>query len=378
MLEGKPLRPSQPLEKEPLVRTSRTALAALAALPLVAALAACSTGGSPAAAPSSVPGSNGAPSTPTSPSPSGSSARPSGSRTGSGSGSDSGVIAGVSTGSAEGAETSHRPTTAQAIATVRAYMTREIGMPVPVPGSFAWTGTDTGKVTVRPRLKANGQLGPTTVVSVTRLRTVWYVEGTRTDGITVDRSALTRRLGSPVRLTGSLTDGGSWRATVTQDRYGPDIRLGSSVIDPYASGWFSMSVPARATASTGSVIFSEDAGSGRGTLRATVVRVRFAPAPPAAPCAPERLLPVLKSWFDDPAGELYITKVNVLACRNGYAHVTGLPRINPPGHSQYDGFALYLQDRGGRWHSLDYGTDISCDEPRLADACRALGEVTSK
>jgi hypothetical protein len=368
MLEGKPLRPSQPLEKEPTVRTSRTTLAALAALPLVVALAACSTGGSPADAPSSVPGSDGTSATQTSSS--GSTAHPSGS--------GSETVAGVSTGSAGSTAVSHRPTTAEAVSTVRAYMTREVGMLNPVAGSFAWTGTNTGEVTVRPRLKGNAQLGPATVVSVTRLRTVWYVDGTRTDGITVDRSALTRRLGSPVRLAGSLTDGGSWRVTVTQDRYGPDVRLGGSPIDPYASGRFDMTVAARATSSTGSVIFSQDAGAGRGTLRATVVRVRFAPAPPAAPCAPERLLPIIKSWFDDPAGELYIIKVNVLACRNGYAHVAGLPRINPPGHSQYDGFAMYLQDRAGRWHSLDYGTDISCDEPQLADACHALGEVKSK
>jgi hypothetical protein len=352
------------------VRTSKTSLSVLAALPLVAALAACSTGGSPAGAPSSVRGSNGAPTPPASTSPSGSSARPSGS--------EAGVMAGEGTGATGSTAVSHRPTTADAIATVRAYMTREVGMHSPVVGSFAWTGTDTAEVIVRPRLRANEPPGPATVVSVTRLRTVWYVDGTRTDGISVDRSALTGRLGSPMRVAGSLTDGGSWRVTVTQDRYGPDVRLGALPIDPYASGRFSMTVPARATASTGSVIFSQDAGSGRGTLRATVVRVRFAPAPPPASCDPASLLPVLKSWFDDPAGGLYITKVNVLACRNGYAHVTGLPRINPSGHSQYDGFAMYLQDRAGRWHSLDYGTDISCDEPQLAGACRALGEVTSK
>jgi len=288
------------------------------------------------------------------------------------------VITGSDARSTASTAVSRRPTSADAVATARAYMTREIGMLSPVTGSFAWTGTDTGEVTVRPRLQEHGKLGPGTVVSVTRLRTVWYVDGTRTDGISVDASGLTGRLGSPLRLAGSLTNGGSWRVTVTQDRYGADVRLASSLIDPYASGHFSMAVHARATALTGSVIFSQDAGNGGGTLRATVVRVRFAPAPPAAPCAPERLLPVVKSWFDDPAGELYITKVNVLACRNGYAHVTGLPRINPPGHSQYDGFAMYLQDRAGRWHSLDYGTDISCDEPQLADACHALGEVKSK
>jgi hypothetical protein len=347
------------------VRTSRTTLAALAALPLVAALAACSNGGSPAAVPSFAPSSTST--SDPAPSPSGTSPRPSGS--------ESGVAAGVGTGRGAGATVSHRPTTAQAVATVRAYMTREIGMRTPVAGPFRWTGTDTGEVTVRPRL-VTGALGPATVVSLTRLRTVWYVDGTRTDGIVVDRTPLDRRLGSSVRLVGSLRTGGSWRVTVTQDRYGPDIRLGGSSLDPYASGWFSTTVTtARATASTGSVIFSEDAGNGGGTLRATVVRVRFAPAPPPAPCAPERLLPVLKAWFDDPAAELYITKVNVLACRNGYAHVTGLPRINPVGHSQYDGFTMYLQDRAGRWHSLDYGTDISCDDPQVAEACRALGEV---
>ncbi|HYJ76562.1 MAG TPA: hypothetical protein VEV65_13230 [Kineosporiaceae bacterium] len=348
------------------MRTSRTTLAALAALPLVAALAACSTAPSASAPAGSA---SAAPQPSASTSASGSSTR--------GTAAASGAVSGGGAGSGARTTTTHRPTVAEALDTVRSYMTREVGMTRPVTGDFRWTGAGTGEVPVRPRL-VEGGLGPATTVSVTRLRTVWFVTGARTDGISVDSSALTGRLGSPMRLAGSLTNGGSWRVTVTQDRYGPDVRLGAWPIDPYASGRFDTTVPARATSSTGSVIFSQDAGAGRGTLRATVVRVRFAPAPPAAPCAPERLLPVIKSWFDDPAGELYITKVNVLACRNGYAHVTGLPRINPPGHSQYDGFTMYLQDRAGRWHSLDYGTDISCDEPQLADACQALGEVTSK
>jgi hypothetical protein len=257
-------------------------------------------------------------------------------------------------------------------------MTREVGMLRPVAGSFAWTGTDTAEVTVRPRLRANEPPGPATVVSVTRLRTVWYVDGTRTDGISVDRSALTGRLGSPVRVAGSLTDGGSWRVTVTQDRYGPDVRLGGLPIDPYASGRFSMTVPARATASTGSVIFSQDAGSGRGALRASVVRVRFAPASPPASCAPASLLPVLRSMFDDPAVELHVTTTRVLACRNGYAHVIGVPRVNPKGHSQYDSVEVYLQDRSGRWETLDYGTSLDCDTAALAQACKALGEVPQR
>jgi hypothetical protein len=365
MLESKPLRHSQPLEKEPAMRTSRTSLAALAALPLVAALAACSTGGSPSAAPSSVGGSSSASSTPASTSPSGSSTRPSDA--------ESGAAAGA--GATGRTPVSHRPTTADAVATVRAYMTREVGMVSPVAGSFTWTGTDTGEVTVHPKAKGNEPPGPATVVSVTRLRTVWYVDGTRTDGITVERSALTGRLGSPLKLAGSLTDGGSWRVTVTQDRYGPDVRLAGSPIDPYASGRFSMTVPARATASTGSVIFSQDAGGGRGTLRATVIRVRFAPAPPPASCAAANLLPVLRSAFDDPAVELYITKARVLACRNGYAHVIGVPRVNPNGHSQYDSVEVYLRDRGGRWQTLDYGTSLDCDTASLAQACKALGEV---
>jgi len=176
-------------------------------------------------------------------------------------------------------------------------------------------------------------------------------------------------------VSGTLRDPGIWRVEITEDRYGPDIWLGGTVLAGGAGRFTSPLVMGRAHGTTGSVILREKADSADGTLRAEVIRVRFVPGPPPAPCAPSRLLPVLQGWFDDPAVELRVARVKVPACRNGFAHVIAVPRVNPKGHSQYDSLTVYLQDTAGQWRTLGDGSDVSCDEPQVAPACRALGEV---
>jgi hypothetical protein len=179
-----------------------------------------------------------------------------------------------------------------------------------------------------------------------------------------------------------MFDAMPWHVTVTQDRYGQDVVLGGDVLADGQSGRRAFDRTLRYDppgAGTGSVVFSQDLGMGGGAVRATVIRVRFAPPPAAPSCAPSSLLPVLKSWFDDPSIEAEITKVDVLRCRNGYAHVIAIPRVNPPGHSQLDGLQVFMQYRKGHWYGLDFGTGIGCggegtppDKP-LEKACAALG-----
>ena len=87
----------------------------------------------------------------------------------------------------------------------------------------------------------NPERGPVTVVSLQRLRTVWYVLGTRTDALRV----LSPRAQDPIRspLTVMVSGGGGVkdrvRVRVTQDRYGRDLELGST----YLSRWTEESFP---------------------------------------------------------------------------------------------------------------------------------------
>jgi len=66
-------------------------------------------------------------------------------------------------------------------------MRREVGVLDPVAGPFRWTGARTGQVDIRSRIPqdVNPLRGPVSTVSLQRLTKVWYVLGTRTDGIRV-------------------------------------------------------------------------------------------------------------------------------------------------------------------------------------------------
>ena len=204
----------------------RTRLALSAALPLVAALAACSTGtGTGTGAP-------------TGPSPTGSASSPAQdaqTRSSTDDRSRDGTVTGVQHSSPSTA-VPHRPTVKDALDTVRSYLRREIGMVDPRTGPFRWTGRETGEVDVRSAAGGERLLGPATTVSVRRLRTVWFVTGARTEGIKVDTRTLTGRVSSPLPVSGRLAGRGPWRITVAQDRYGKDPVLGGRLLVPERSG----------------------------------------------------------------------------------------------------------------------------------------------
>ncbi len=179
-----------------------------------------------------------------------------------------------------------RPSTTEAVATAVAYMHREVGMRDPVAGPFRWTGPTTGQVDVHPRFGAGQQplTSPITVVSLQRLTKVWYVLGTQTSTIRVTQPQPSARIASPVRVAGrALAFEGTVQVRVTQDRYGKDILLGSGIVTgggdvprPF-QGQISFRPP---TGTTGSIIFAELSAANGEVSRATVIRVRFSPAPP--------------------------------------------------------------------------------------------------
>lgn len=356
----------------------RPATLTLATLPLVVTLAACSLGGGPSASagsptqtpttsadatrttspsgPSTVDATSSAPSSPSSPRSPSSPARPT------------------------SRPVAHRATPADAVATVTAYMVREVWMRHPVASPFRSTGPDSGEVTVRPRL-STGALGPTTAVAVQRAGSGWWVSGATAGDIVVDRARLATTQHGPVRVWGRILDHGAWRVTVKADRSGPDMWLGSAALsrDPLLGAPFDAVVPVPRTSGSGSVIFWEGAGAGGGALRATVVRVRLGAAPSGLDaCSQELLLPMVKSWLDDPAHELVITRLDMQGCRNGYALLYPVPRRNPAGHPGFDAPALFVrQAPDGAWRVIGLGTGIGCPSRDYVEACSALGLRTT-
>jgi hypothetical protein len=198
--------------------------------------------------------------------------------------------AGPSTGPSTTPAAASRPGSAEAVRTAIAFMRREVGMRDPVAGRFRPTGSGTGEVAVRPRLGEGGRSfnGPVTVVSLQRLRTVWYVLGTRTSDIRVTSPARLVKITSPVAVTGSaLAFEGTVQVTVTEDRYGRDVVLGRGFVTGRGDGTpgpFSGRIAfRRPSGSTGSIVFAEiSAVENGGALKATVVRVRFDRTPPLA------------------------------------------------------------------------------------------------
>jgi Immunoglobulin-like domain of bacterial spore germination len=178
------------------------------------------------------------------------------------------------------------PSTAEAVATATAYLRREVGMRDPVAGPFRWTGPATGRVEIHPRSGEGGRplSGPITVVSLKRLTSVWYVLGTQTANIRVNRPVGSTLVGSPASVAGrAFTFEGSVQVRVTEDRYGTDVLLGTGhvtgggdMLRPFA-GQISFARPA---GDTGSIIFAERSAANGDVLAATVVRVRLSAAPP--------------------------------------------------------------------------------------------------
>lgn len=106
------------------------------------------------------------------------------------------------------------------------------------------------------------------------------------------------------------------------------------------------------------------------------------PSPPATSfataCTSEVLLPFLAERFDGTAPDLVVGAVDVVACRDGYAHVFAVPRDNGPDGPSYDAEQLWLRWSGSAWEIVAQGTGIACSDPdrtpEHAAACDALGE----
>jgi Immunoglobulin-like domain of bacterial spore germination len=214
---------------------------------------------------------------------------------------------------APGAE---RPGAAEAVATAKAYLRREVGMTDVAAGPLRWTGDDTGEVTAHPRTGESGRPwpanGPVTTVSLKRLASVWYVLGVRASGITVAAPDPLDRVSSPVRVAGSAAAyEGTVQVTVTEDRYGKDVELGRGFVTGSGSaepGPFSGSIAfRRPSGTTGSIIFWEEAAAtGGGVVKASVVRVRFArtaaPAPRIIQVTTTPELDARDGWLRLPGG----------------------------------------------------------------------------
>jgi hypothetical protein len=193
-------------------------------------------------------------------------------------------------------------------------MRREVGMAYPVAGPFRWTGARTGQVDIRARIPGdvNPEHGPVTVVSLQRLRTVWYVLGTRTDALRVLSPGAQDPIRSP--LTVMISGGGGVedrvRVRVTQDRYGRDLELGSV----YLSRWTEESPDlagqvtfGRPTGRTGSIVCTIASGHNGEVTSATVVRVRFTAAQQPPQILSVRSKPPLAEqdgWLQLPSGPI--------------------------------------------------------------------------
>jgi hypothetical protein len=101
-------------------------------------------------------------------------------------------------------------------------------------------------------------------------------------------------------------------------------------------------------------------------------------SPSVDPCSKDYLVPWFKSFIDGTAEDLVIVDAEVVACRNGYAHVYAIPQRNPEGQNQYDSEQFWLKWEDGDWVGVAQGTGITCSDPdrtpEHAAACDALGE----
>jgi hypothetical protein len=183
------------------------------------------------------------------------------------------------------------PGTAEAVATAVSFMRREVGMARPVAGPFRRTGATTGQVDIHASSSPSADVvtvasNPVTTVSLQRLRTGWYVTGTRTPAIKVLSPQPRDAVRSPVGVLGVAPAAieGQVRVRVTRDRYGKDIELGSGSFTADgagAGGEFSGEIAfARPSRRAGSVVFTVGAGGNGQVAAATVVRVRFATSQP--------------------------------------------------------------------------------------------------
>jgi hypothetical protein len=205
---------------------------------------------------------------------------------------------------------------AEAVATARAFLARELGMTDMVAGPFRSTGTGTGEVGFRHKYGEGRRLLPQTgpyavVVRLQRLPAGWWVLGVQGRSIQIDSPARLQRIGSPLTVRGKAeVYEGSLYFKVTQDRPGRDLLLGEGLVDGSAStrpgdlGQLRFRQPA--STAPGWVIFYEDSvATGGGILQATMVRVRFAipaPAPRVLSVTTSPTLRDIEGWLEVPKG----------------------------------------------------------------------------
>ncbi len=90
-------------------------------------------------------------------------------------------------------------------------------------------------------------------------------------------------------------------------------------------------------------------------------------------CTTDVLLPVVRHELDSAATRFTVERLEVAACRNGYARVFAVSKkVDPP----VEGDQLFLRYANGAWHVIDRGASIDCGDsnlkPETATACRAL------
>jgi immunoglobulin-like protein involved in spore germination len=205
---------------------------------------------------------------------------------------------------------------AQAVATARGFLARELGMTEMVAGPFQSTGARTGEVGFRHKYGEGRRLLPQTgpyavVVRLQRLPAGWWVLGLRGRSIQAHSPARLQRISSPLTVTGTAdVYEGTVYVKVVQDRPGRDLVLGQGFVTGGGTtpGGFRGQIGFRQPTGTapGWVILSEASADGSsGPIQATAVRVQFAAA------SPPRILGVTTSprlrnleggWLELPSG----------------------------------------------------------------------------
>jgi hypothetical protein len=206
---------------------------------------------------------------------------------------------------------------AEAVATARAFLARELGMTDMVAGPFRFTDARTGEVGFRHKYGEGRRLLPQTgpyavVVRLQRLPAGWWVLGVQGRSIQITSPARLQRISSPLTVRGTATGlyEGTMYFKVTQDRPGRDLLLGEGFVDGSAStrpgdlGQLRFRQPA--STAPGWVIFYDAAADGsNGIVQATMVRVRFTvptPAPRVLAVTTSPTLRDVEGWLELPKG----------------------------------------------------------------------------
>jgi hypothetical protein len=205
---------------------------------------------------------------------------------------------------------------AEAVATARAFLARELGMAEMVAGPFRFTDARTGEVGFRHKYGEGRRLLPQTgpyavVVRLQRLPAGWWVLGVQGRSIQITSPVRLQRISSPLTVRGKAeVYEGSLYFKVTQDRPGRDLLLGEGLVDGGASsqpgdlGRLRFRQPA--SAASGWVILYDAAADGsNGIVQATMVRVRFTVPTPAPRVLAVTTSPTLRDvggWLELPKG----------------------------------------------------------------------------